>query len=93
MSPVIIYELKTSEGTGIVSFGDICNISWFNSRVVGCCDGRGLTSRAGASYNLDDSRARADCACSLCGWGLFGHFYSPLAFLPFFSLSLGDGPI
>ena len=39
---------------------------------------------AGASYNLDDSRARAYCACSRCGWGLFGHFYSPYLF---FSLS------
>ena len=27
------------------------------------------------------------------GWGLFGHFYSPLSFLSSFSLSLGDGPI
>ena len=25
--------------------------------------------------------------------GLFGHFYSPLSFLSFFSVSLGDGPI
>ena len=25
--------------------------------------------------NLDDSRARAYCACSWCGWGLFGHFF------------------
>ena len=25
--------------------------------------------------------------------GLFGQFYSPLSFLSFFSLSLGDGPI
>ena len=23
-----------------------------------------------ASYNLDESRARAYCACSRCGWGL-----------------------
>ena len=44
-------------------------------------------------YNLDDSRARAYCACSRCGWGLFGHIYSPLPFLFSFSLSLGDGPI
>ena len=35
---------------------------------------------AGASYNLDDSRAVACCACSRCGWGLFGHFYSRLSF-------------
>ena len=27
------------------------------------------------------------------GWGLFGHFYSPLSFISSFSLSLGDGPI
>ena len=27
------------------------------------------------------------------GWGLFGHFFSPLSFLFSFSLSLGDGPI
>ena len=24
--------------------------------------------------NLDNSRARAYCACSRCGWGLLGHF-------------------
>ena len=47
----------------------------------------------GASYNLDFSRARAYCANSRCGWGLFGHFYSHLSFLSSFSLSLGDGPI
>ena len=35
----------------------------------------------------------AYCACSRCGWGLFGHFYSHLSILSFFSLSLGDGPI
>ena len=42
---------------------------------------------------LDYSRARAYCACSRCGWGLCGHFYSRLSFLSSFSLSLGDGPI
>ena len=47
----------------------------------------------GRPTNLDDSRARAYCACSGCGWGLFGHFYSRLSFLFSFSLSLGDGPI
>ena len=50
-------------------------------------------NRARASYNLNYSRARAYCAYSRCGWGLFGHFYSPLSFLSSFSLSLGDGPI
>ena len=38
------------------------------------------TSSAGASYNFEYSRARAYCACSRCGWGLFGHFYSHLSF-------------
>ena len=35
---------------------------------------------------LDNSRARAYCACSRCGWGLFGHFFlssiTCLFFLP-----------
>ena len=47
----------------------------------------------GRPTNLDWGRARAYCACSRCGWGLFGHFYSHLSFLSSFSLSLGDGPI
>ena len=47
----------------------------------------------GRPTNLNDSRARAYCACSRCGWGLFGHFYSQLSFLSSFSISLGDGPI
>ena len=42
--------------------------------VVGWCDGPGLTSSAGASYNLDYSRARAYCACSRCGWGCLDIF-------------------
>ena len=40
----------------------------------------------GRPTNFDKSRARAYCACSRCGWGLFGLFYSRLSFL--FSLSL-----
>ena len=43
--------------------------------------------------NLDNSRARAYCTCSRCGWGLFGHVFSHLSFVFSFSLSLGDGPI
>ena len=35
---------------------------------------------------LDCSRARAYCACSRCGWGLFAHFFltsiTSLFFLP-----------
>ena len=47
----------------------------------------------GRPTNLDYGRARAYCACSRCGWGLLGHFFSHLSFLFSFSLSLGDGPI
>ena len=47
----------------------------------------------GRPTNLDHSRARAHCACSRCGLGLFGHFFSRLPFLSSVSLSLGDGPI
>ena len=47
----------------------------------------------GRPTNLDDSGAEAYCACSRCGWRLFGHFFSRLSFLFSFSLSLGDGPI
>ena len=41
--------------------------------------------------NLDNSRARAYCACSRCWWALFGHF-SLVCLLSFLSSSLGDGP-
>ena len=40
---------------------------------------------------LNNSRARASCACSR--WGLFGHFFSLQSFLSSFSLSLVDCPI
>ena len=37
----------------------------------------------GRPTNSDDSRARAYCTCSRCGWGLFGQFFlsSILSFL------------
>ena len=50
----------------------------------------GKLSVPGRPTNLDNSRARAYCAYSRCGLGLFGHFFSGLSF---FSASLGDGPI
>ena len=53
----------------------------------------GKLSVPGRPTSLDDSRARAYCACSRCGWGLFGHFFPHLSFLFSFSFSLGDGPI
>ena len=48
----------------------------------------------GRPTNLDYSTARAYCACSRCGKGLFGLFFSShLSFLSSLSLSLGEGPI
>ena len=49
-------------------------------------------SSAGASYNFDYSRARAYCACSRCGWGWFGHFYSHLSFSLLFLPLFGRRP-
>ena len=47
----------------------------------------------GRPSDLADSTARAYCARSGCGWGLFGHFCFHLSLLSSFSLSLGDGPV
>ena len=42
----------------------------------------------GRPTNSDYSRSRAYCACSRCGWGLFGHFcLSSITSLFFLSLS------
>ena len=43
----------------------------------------------GRPTNLRKSRARTYYACSRCGWGLFGHFFSRLSFL-FHSPSLWE---
>ena len=53
----------------------------------------GKLSRPGLPTNSDNSIARAYCACSRCGWELFGNFDSPLSFHFSFSHSLRDGPI
>ena len=55
---------------------------------VGWCNGAGKPSLPGRPTNLDNSRARAYCAYSRCGWGMFGHFFSRLSFLLSFSLSI-----
>ena len=47
----------------------------------------GKLSVLGHPTNLDNRMARAYCACSRCGLGLFGHFFSRLTFLFSFSLS------
>ena len=41
----------------------------------------------GRLTNLGYNRARAYCACSRCGWGLFGHLFSHLSRLFSFFLS------
>ena len=47
----------------------------------------------GRPTNLDNSGAKAYCACNRCGRGLLGHLFSHLLLLFSLSLSLGDGPI
>ena len=48
----------------------------------------------GRPTNLNNSEARAYCACSRCGRGLFGHFFlSSIISLFSLPLCLGDGPI
>ena len=47
----------------------------------------GKLSVSGRPTGLMNSRARACCSCTGCGWGLFGHFFSCLTFLFSFSLS------
>ena len=38
----------------------------------------------GLPTNLDNSKASACCACSRCGWGLFGYFFLSSFFSLFF---------
>ena len=64
---------------------DLCCRGWSGGAKV-----LGKLPVLGRPTNLDDSRARAYCACSRCGWGLFGHFFFHLLFLFSFSLSLGE---
>ena len=47
----------------------------------------------GRPTNLDNSRARAYCACSSSGGVVLAIFFSHLSLLFSFSLSLRDGPI
>ena len=54
--------------------------------MVGSAMVQGKFSVPGRPTYLDNSRARAYCAFSRCGWGLFGHF-SLVCLLFSFSLS------
>ena len=47
----------------------------------------GKLSVLGRPTTLVNSRARAYCACSRCGLGLFGHFFSRPFFLPFWEMA------
>ena len=64
-----------------------------NPGLVGFAKVLGKLPVPGRPTNLDYIRARAYCACSRCGWGLFAQFFSHLPHLFSFSLSLGNGPI
>ena len=52
----------------------------------------GKLSVAGRPTYLDYSRARAYCACNMCGWGCLDILLSRLSF-SFLSPSLRHGPI
>ena len=69
-----------------------CSISHLSRGWSGGAEVLGKLQVPGRPTSFDDSRTRAYCACSGCGWSLFGHFFSHLSFLFSFSLSLGDGP-
>ena len=46
--------------------------------MVGGATVLGKFSVPGRPTNLENGRARAYCACSRCGSGMFGHFFSRL---------------
>ena len=70
-------SISWGEGSSVQSRDSNNSISW-----------GGGVPMLGRPTNLDYSRARAYCACSRCGWGLFGHFFFRVSFLfsTFFSL-------
>ena len=69
-----------------------CSIVFFSDSPLGSAMLLGKLPVPKRPTNLDNSRARAYCACSRCGLFFF-FFLSRLSFLFSFSLSLGDGPI
>ena len=52
----------------------------------------GKLALPGHPTNLDWVGQGPCCACSRCGWGLFGHFFSRLSFLFFFLPPSGKRP-
>ena len=65
----------SSHATSLMKISEIDRYGQSQVGVVRWCDGPGKTSSAGASYNLGESRARAYCACSRCGWGVVWTFF------------------
>ena len=61
------------------------NIGWSGGAMV-----LGKLLVPGRLASSDNSRARAYCAFSRCGWGLFGHFHSRLSVLHSFFLPLWE---
>ena len=47
----------------------------------------------GRLTNLNNSRARVYCVCSMCRWGCLNNFFSLVYLFSLLSSSLGDGPI
>ena len=93
----MLIALAAGAGGGCLDiFSLVCHFCFFLPLSLGWSGGAKMLGKLpvpGQPTNLGFSRARAYCACSRCGWGLFGHFFSHLSLLVSFSLSLGDGPI
>ena len=80
--------LTYESGALPIALRGLANWGWSGGAMV-----LGKLPVLGRATNLDNSGARAYCACSGCGWVLCGHFFSRLSLLFSFSLSLGDGSI
>ena len=72
--------LDTTVNTLFHSYTEIMNSSskWYGGAMV---------LGAGASHNLNESRARAYCACNRCGWGGLDILISSILSLLFLPLS------
>ena len=75
--------LGSVDGVGYHYRGVLLIWGWSGGAMV-----LGKLSVPGRPTNLDESRARVYCACSKCGWGLFGHFFTHLYIFSLFFLPL-----
>ena len=66
--PLSLTEGKNENGIVTSLKADLCALSCACTRESG--DGAGYRSAPGRPTNVDNSRARAYCACSGCGLGL-----------------------